>query len=198
MGHTEVAQAPGQGGKNGDRAVGRSRVGRRVVGGGHGQVPGHGLGVGQNRIQPAGLLHAEAQHHHQRDGHHDALDQVGDRRRQKAAHGRVYHDHQSADDHGGQVIQPQQAGEQLTAGRKAGGGVGHEEHHDHHGRNAAEQVFVVMIPLGKEFGHGNGPQPVAVHADALGHHQPVDVGAHRQADGRPGGITDAAQVSHAG
>ena len=54
-----------------------------------------------------------------------------------------------------------------------------------------------MIALGEEVRHGDGVHMGRVGADALGHDQPVQIGAHRQTDGRPGRVRDARDVGHA-
>ena len=55
-----------------------------------------------------------------------------------------------------------------------------------------------MEPVGEKLRQGDGIGLLTVPAQALGRNQPVDVSARRQADGRPGGIGDAAPVGHAG
>ena len=198
MRHTEIAQAPRQRGHDGQNAVGLCRVGRHVIAGIQREIAGQRFRVGQNGVHAARRMYTEDQHHHQRDRHHAALDQVRGAGGQEAAQRRVGHDHDGADDHGQHIVRVEERAEQLAAGGKAGGRVGHEEHDDHNGRNGAQHIFVIAEALGEKLRRGDGIGQRAVAADALGHDQPVQIGAHRQADHRPAHVADTRQVSQAG
>ena len=56
----------------------------------------------------------------------------------------------------------------------------------------------VPKPLGKEAGDGDGADLGRVPAQALGHDEPVEVGADGQTDGGPAHLGHAAQVGQAG
>lgn len=53
-----------------------------------------------------------------------------------------------------------------------------------HRGDAGEHAAPVPEPLGKEAGDGDGADLGRVPAQALGHDEPVEVGADGQADGR--------------
>ena len=198
VGHAEVSQAPGQQGTDGQQAVGLGTAGGGVVDADQGQVVGQGTGVVQDSLHAARLGHAEAQDHHQGHRHDDGLDQIGEGGGQKSAHDGVDHDDRRRDQHGREVVHAEQGGKQLAAGGKAGGGVGDKEDDDDQRRHRRQQVAAVPSSLGEKLRHGDGVQPVGVPADAPGHNQPVQVGAHNQADGGPAGLGQAGEVGHAG
>ena len=198
MGHSEVAQPPGQQGADGQQAVGVGAAGGGVVDVGKGQVAGQGAGIVQHGVDAAGLADAEGQHHHQGDGHDDGLHQVGEGGGQEAAQHGVNHDYRGGDQHGRHIVRPEQAGEELAAGREAGGQIGDKEDDDDHGGDGREQVPPVAPALGEKLGHGDGAQPRGIAADASGDDEPVEVRAHRQTDGRPAGLGQAGEVGHAG
>ena len=198
MGHAEVAQAPGQQGADGEQAVRGRAPGGRVVDVDQGQVARQRAGVVHHRLHAASLRHAEAQHHHQGHRHDNGLDQVGKAGRQEPAHDRVDDDDSGADEHGGNIVDAEQGGEQLSAGGEAGGQIGHEKDHDDHGGDGGEQVSLIPPALGEELGHRDGVDLVGVAADAPRHDEPVQIGAHSQSDGGPAGLRQAGEVGHAG
>ena len=196
MGHAEVAQAPGQGG-NGVQypAVGGSGASGGVVGMGQGEVAGQAGGRLLDLTNAAAEADAEDQNEDQGGGHHDGLDKVGDGGRQETAHGGVGHNDHGGDNHGRHVVDPEEAGEQLAAGGKARGGVGHEENHDDHGGNAHQQMAAVPEPVFKEVGDGDAvAADLGIVAQPLGHDEPVQIGADSQAHGSPEGVADAGDI----
>ena len=197
MGHAKVAQAPGQGGDDAQAAVGGGGALGHVVALGQVQVAGEGLGVGHHRVPAAGLADAEEHDDHQSHGHNHALDQVVVGHGQKAAQNGVDNDNHRAENHGGVVVHPEEAGEQGADGLKAGGGVGDEEDQHHQGGDAGQHVPVVVVPAGEEAGDGDGLHGDGVVPQPLGHDQPVQVGAHGQADGGPAGLGNAGDVGQA-
>ena len=197
VGHPEVAQAPGQGGDDAEPAEAGSGAGSGVIALGQAQVAGQSPGVLHDGVQAAGLADAEAHHHNERRRHKDALHQVGGGHGQKAAQHGVADDDHGADDHGGVVIKAEEAVEKGAHCLEAGGGIGNKEHQDHNGRDAGEGVALILVTAGKEVRHRDGPQAVGITADALGHDEPVEVGAHGQADAGPGDLRQAAEVGQA-
>lgn len=107
-------------------------------------------------------------------------------------------DDSGADEHGGNIVDAEQGGEQLSAGGEAGGQIGHEKDHDDHGGDGGEQVSLIPPALGEELGHRDGVDLVGVAADAPRHDEPVQIGAHSQSDGGPAGLRQAGEVGHAG
>ena len=198
VGHTEIAQAPGHGGDNGQQAVGDGLADEDVAQGVQPQVSGHPAGVVQHGSHAAGRGHAEHQHRRQGYGHDDGLDQVGDGSRPKTAQNGVAHDDDSAHRHAQHIVPAEQRGKQLAAGGKAGGCVGHEKHQDDQGRQTLQQPPSVSEALGEELGHGDGAQLSAVAAQALGYQQPVEIGAQRQARRRPEGVGQAVEKGQSG
>ena len=196
--HPEVAQAPGQGGGDAQRAIGGGLAGGDVKALGHVQVAGQGVGVGGDDLQPAGLLHTEENDEDEGKGHDDALDEVRGGHGQEAAQHGVADDHDGADDHGPVIVHAEEAVEQGADGLEARGGVGDEEDQDDHSGDAGEHVPLVPIPAGKEAGDGDGADVGRVPAQALGDDQPVEIGADGQADGGPADLGHAADVGQAG
>ena len=89
--------------------------------------------------------------------------------------------------------------EQLAAGHKAAGGVDGEEHQNKDRRDGQQDLFLLLEPGGEEFRNGDGvPGHHRIAAQPPCHQKPVQVGAHRQADGGPGRIGDPAPVGYAG
>ena len=198
MGHTEVAQAPGQGGDDAQGREAARLVGGHVVALGQVQVAGHGGGVGRHGLPATGLADAEEDDEHQGKGHDDALDQVRGRHGQEAAQDRVADDDDGTHDHGHVVVHPKEAVEQRTDGLKAGGSVGDEEDQDDHSGDAGEHILLVPVAPGEEAGDGDGPDVGRVPAQTLGHDEPVEVGADGQANGRPAHLGNAAEIGQAG
>ena len=199
MGHSEVAQAPGHGGDDGDNAaVGHSRIGGGVIHAGHRDVAGQGGGIGADGVKSAGVGDAEADNDDQGDGHDNRLHQVGGGGSQESAGGGVDHDDDGGDNHSCRVVKPEQRGEQLAAGGEAGGGVGNEEDHDDQGGDGHEQVALVPEAALEEVGDGVCLHVSGVGAQALGYQQPVQVGADAQTQSGPEGVADTAEIGHAG
>ena len=196
--HTKVAKAPCHSGNDVQQAVGGGAVVRRVVAGYHGQVAGQAAGVLHHGIPAACHADAVAQHRHQRDAHDDGLDKVGGSDGAEAAHDGVTHNNHRRKDHGDHVIHAEQAVEQLAAGRKTGSSVRDEEHNDDDRAQRVEQIALVMEPQRKELRHRDSVQVGRVAAQAAGYDEPVEPGAHSQADGRPARRRDAGQVGKAG
>ena len=196
VGHTEVAQAPGQGGNHGEGAVRRGTG--TGVGLGEGQEPGQGFGVFHNGAEPAGLGGGKNQNEENGNGHDDALNQIGEGGRKEAAGGGVADNHDGGDDHGGHVVHTEQGGKQLATGGEAGSGVGDEEHNDNEGGNGGQNALAVLEPLGEELGQGVGPGDLGIPAQTAGGEQPVEIGAGSQTDGGPAHIGHAGEVGKSG
>ena len=96
------------------------------------------------------------------------------------------------------VVYAEQAVEQLAAGGKARGRVGHKEHHDHQCCQAVEQIFFIVKTLGEEIRHGDSANVAGIAAQTARHHQPVEPCAERQADHRPCNIAQAGKIGKAG
>ena len=198
VGHAEVAQPPSCGAEGGqEAAVGDSRVGGCIIHMSHGQVAIHGSGVITHVAHAAGLAQAEADDADQSDGHDDGLHQVGGGGSHETAGGGVSHDDHSGDDHSSTIVKAEEGGEQLAAGGEAGGSVGDEEDHDDQSGDAQEQVALVLEAAFEEIGHGLCADVFGVSTQALGHDEPVQVGADADADGGPGDVTDTGGVGQA-
>ena len=195
MGHTEVAQAPGQSGDDGEEVIGGGTGGR--IGAGEGQVAGQGLGVLHDGPQAPGLDRGVDQDEQNGNGHDDALDQVRDGGCQEAAGGGIAHDDNGRDDHSPHVVHPEEAGEQLAAGGEAGGRIGDEEDNNNHRGNGGQDVLAVVEPVGEELGQGEGSGDLGIPADPAGGEEPVQVSTQAQADGGPAYVRQAAEVGKA-
>ena len=199
MGHAEVAEAPGHRGHDGNKAV---LAGLRALDRGIGkeaQIAGHGFGVFHDRTPAADRVNAEDEDHKEGDRHHDGLDQARDRGSQETAHGAVADDDRRGDQHGAQIVHVgEEVGKELAAGREAGSGVGDKEDDDDQRRNALDQTALVAEAMGEKVGDRDRAQLLGIAAQALGHDQPVQVGAKRKADHRPGGVSKAAEISQTG
>ena len=73
---------------------------------------------------------AEKHHDDQCDGHDNGLNEIRGGSRQKSAQRGIQDNDHGGDNHGGEVIHAEEAGEQGAAGVKAGGGIGNEENDD--------------------------------------------------------------------
>ena len=162
----------------------------------HGKIPRQALGIAHDGIHAASGGHAEAQDHDQRHRHDDGLDEIRERGCQETAHDRVDHDHRGRDQHSRHIVHAEQSRKQLSAGRKAGGGIRDKEYDDHNCRDGREQITLISPPLGEKLGHRNGVKPGGVAADAARHDEPVQIRAHCKADGRPSGLRQAGQIRH--
>ena len=129
--HAKVAEAPCERGDDAQSAVRRGRAGRGVVALRHVEIARQRAGVVDDRVQSARLLHAEAHNDDERDRHEDRLDQVGERNGHEAAHHRVQHDHNAADDHRRVVLHTKKAVEERADGLEAGRRVRDKENEDH-------------------------------------------------------------------
>ena len=173
MGHSEVAQAPGQGGRDAQPAKGGRLPGGGVVALGQVEITGQGGGVGDHGIPAAGLADTEKDDDDQRNTHDNALHQVRGGHRQETAQHRITDNHQRANDHGCVVVHPQQAVEQGTHGLEAGGGIGDEENQDDDGGDAGQNVAFVTVAAGEEVGDGDCPGDSGIAAEPFCHNQPV-------------------------
>jgi hypothetical protein len=96
------------------------------------------------------------------------------------------------------VADAEKIGKQLAAGGEALGGVGEKKHDDHEA--ASSMIFFFSW---KRLEKKSGMVMASMHlntvtAQALGHEQPVEVGAHRKADGRPARVRKAGPVGKPG
>ena len=73
-----------------------------------------------------------------------------------------------------------------------------EEDDDEQSRDNGQDAALVPEAAGEEVGDGEGVDAVGVHAETLGHEEPVEVGADGQTDGRPGGLCQAAHHGDGG
>ena len=198
VGHSEVAQPPGHHGHDADEAVGGGGVGDGVIGLPKAEEPGQGAGVVQHRVQPSGLHHAEDYDNGQGGGHDDRLDKVHGGHRGEAADGGVADDDDGAHQHGGHVVPPEQAVEELPDGGQPRGHVGHKEDEDNQGGDAHDNRFFLVVAFGDKAGDGDGVQLHAEPAQPLGYQQEVQIGPEGQADGGPAGVRHTGQIGQAG
>ena len=198
VGHAAVAKPPGKGGNNGQKAVFPGNGGEYVSACGKAQIPGHGAGVLHHSAPTPGGVYAEDEDNHQCHGHDHALDKAGDGGRHKAAHNTVGHDNRRAYHHGGHIAHVKKRGEELAAGGKAGGGVGHEKHDDNYSGDALDKAAVIPVAVGEEIGNGDGVNYGGVLAQTLGNDEPVKVCSHRKADDRPCGVGQTAEIRKPG
>ena len=194
MRHAEVAQAPRQRGDDAQRAESAGRALRPVVALRHVQITRQRLRAGEHGLRAARQIHAEEHDDDQRDRHEDGLDEVGGGHGQEAAQHRIADDDRRADEHGHVVVPAKQAAEQHADGLEAGGGVGHKEHDDDQCGNQGEQMALVPVAAGEVIRHGDGAQVLGVDAQALGHQQEVEIGAHRQTDDGPADLRQSGEV----
>ena len=198
MGHTEVAEAPGQGRDDGQEAVAPGGPGRGVVALGQVKVAGQRARVLHDRAHTAGLADAEENDDDQRDGHENALNQIGGTDGEEAAQHGVGNDDARADDHGRVVVPAKEAVEQRAHRLEAGGGIGDEEHHDHERRHQGQDVPLIAVAPGEIVGQRDGVQLHAVAPQALRHEQEVQVGSGGQADDGPARLGNARKVGQSG
>ena len=178
VGHSKVTEAPCHGGYDVQQAVAGGTARGGIVAGHHGQVAGDALGVLHHSAPAA--CHADAihQHGHQCHRHDDGLDEVGGGHGTETAQDGVAHDDEGRHQHGRHVIHPKQAVEQLAAGRKARGRVGHEKHDDDDCAQCVEQVALVVEAQGQKLRHRDGVEVGRVAAEPPGHDEPVEPGTH--------------------
>ena len=153
MGHTEVAQAPGQGGDDG---AGHCKLpgcaGGGVIALGQVQVAGQGPGRWPSRTSqpPAWLMPKKTTNTRATVMTMLWIRSVVDTAR-KPPSDRVGDDDHGTHDHGGVVIHPKEAVENsVPHGLEAGGGVGDEEDQDDHSGDAGEHVLLVPVAAGEE------------------------------------------------
>ena len=106
----------------------------------------------------ARLLHAEAHNDDERDRHEDRLNQVGERNGHEAAHHRVQHDHDAADDHRRVVLHTKKAVEERADGLEAGRRVRDKENEDHDRRDAGKQMLLISEAAGEKVGDRDGAE----------------------------------------
>ena len=193
MGHPEVAETPGQCGDNRDKAEAADGPVEDVARTEETQIAGDRLCVLDNGAPAAGRADAEEQHDDQREGHHETLDQAGDRGGHEAAGRRVRDDDKGTQQHRGQVADAEHAVKQLAAGHKGRGGIGYEEHHHDERAERLDQVGIIVKAAGEEVRHRDGADCRRIAAQAAGNDQPVEPGAERESDGRPSGLGHAAE-----
>ena len=169
------------------------------MGQGHAEIAGQRLRVVHDRAPAASSVNAEAEHDEQRNRHDNGLYKVGGRSGEETAGCRVADNDDGRNNHCPEVIHPEQAGEQLTAGGEARSGVRDEkDQNDQCGQAHQDTAFIAKAVV-EEIGNGDGiAGDVRVQADTLGDDKPVDIGADGQADCRPTGVRDAGQIGQAG
>ncbi len=198
MGHTKVAETPGQCRSDGQRAVGGTAAGSDIIGGGEVQVAGKRLCIGDHIVPAAGIANAKEYNDNQSDGHNDGLHQVGEGSSQEAAERGIEDDNHSTDDHGPEVVHTEQAGEEGAAGVKAGGGIGDKEDNNYDGCNGVQKLLVLMESSGKEIRDGECADVLGVVAQTAGNDQPVDISTGSQTDGCPAGFGKTGQQCDTG
>ena len=191
--HAEVAESPRQRGRDHQGAVAAGGAGEDARGRGEIEVAGDLLGVGDDGVPAAGGVDAEYEHDDKRYRHNDALNKARDGCCHEAAGRAVDDDDGSADYHGGHVVEAEEAVEELAAGGKARGRIGHEEDYDRQRAESLDYLGVVAEAAGKEIRHGYSVDARGVAAQALCDDEPVEIGAQRKADGRPARLRDAAE-----
>ena len=198
MGHTKVTQAPGQCGGDGQRTIRGSRIIRSHMGRCQGQVAYQIVCVFRHGIKAAGNPYAEQNDNDQGNTHNHALDHICHRSRQKAAGYGIGYDNHSGNDHGYMIINGENGTKQLTAGRKAGSCIGHEENDDNHRCDRHQDVLIIPVSQREEIGQSDGIYFVGIGTDTLGNHQPVHICTDGQANGRPCGFRDTSQIRQTG
>ena len=197
MRHAKVAEAPCERGDDAQSAVRRGCAARSIVALRHVKVARQRTGIVDDRVQSARLLHAEAYDDDERNGHEDRLDQVGERNGHEAAHHRVQHDHNAADDHCRMILHTKEAVEERADGLEAGRRVGNEENEDHDRRDAGEQMLLISEAAGEKVGDRDGAEFGRIPAQAARDDQPVEIRADGQTDGRPRHLRQSAEVGKA-
>ena len=198
MGHAEVAETPCQSGGNHEGGV-LSRFGSKYVGArGEAQVAGDLLCVCDNGIPTAGDIGAVNKNDDERSGHNNALDKARDGGRHETAGRAVGNDDSGGDYHCRHVIKAEEAVEELAAGGKARGGVGHEEHDDDDRADGLNDLGVIAETHGEEVRHGNGMGLCGILSHSLGDDEPVEICTQRQTYCCPAGFGNAAEEGETG
>ena len=198
MRHTEVSEAPGQGGEDHDPVVFsclcclNTGVGEEI------QITGNRFCICHNGVPTAGSVNAENQNNNQREGHDKALDQAGDRRCHKAAHRAVCHDNNGGDDHRGHIVPTEHVVEQLAAGDKAGSGIGNKEDNYHQCTDDLDQLGVIPEAFREEIRNGDRVQLCGINAQPAGDEQPVQISAGSKPDSGPAGLSNTAEQRQTG
>ena len=130
MGHSEITQAPGQGGNDGYGRIGSGSPGRNVIALGKAQVAGKTLGILHYRIPASRGMDTKNHNNNKRQCHNHRLHQIRNGCRQEAAQGRISHNHAGRENHRRKIIHAKQAGEQCSAGIEAGGSIRNKENND--------------------------------------------------------------------
>ena len=190
MGLAKVAKAPGQQGYNGGQAE-NAAVGaldQAEIVGADGVQPGNG-GPHAAYVVDGGNGHNQHGEEHQK-----ALEHIGPAHGGKAPHHCVEH-HDAGGHHQAHGIVPAEDGfKQLAPGHKARGGVDQEKDEDKNGRRNPQFFLLVLKPVVKVLGQGNGvAQVLGENPQPFGHQFPVGPGAQNQPNGNPG-CADAGQV----
>ena len=198
MGHTEIAEPPGEHGHHHQRCVWGGAVRVRQVSLRETQITGQSFRIFDHGGSSARLNHTESDHDEQRDRHDDTLDQVRRADRQKTAESTVGHDDHGGDNHRYHVIHAEERAEQFAAGGKAGRGVGDEEDNNDHSGDGGQDVFLIAVAFREKVRDRDGAYRMGITADLLGDDQPVQIGAGSQPDHGPPHVGETGQIGKPG
>ena len=105
------------------------------------------LSVGYDCSPSSCLADSKYKDDNQRNGHNDALYEIRQAGRQKAARHRISDDNQGPDNHADMVVQREQGSKQFPDRSKPGCRVWNKEDHDDEGRYQRQNLLPVPIPV---------------------------------------------------
>ena len=151
--------------------------------------------VGYNCCPASGLADSKHKDDDQRNRHNDALHEIRQAGRQKAARHRISDDNQSANNHTDMVIQRKQGSKQFPDRSKPGRRVWNKEDHNDKGRYQRQNLLLVPIPVGKVFRNRNRiPCFNCIVAKSPCNKQPVQIGSCSKANRSPEGFRHPRQI----
>ena len=198
MGHAKVAEAPRQSRSDLEGGIASGGACVNIGACGETQVAGDILGVCDNGVPAAGGVDAENEDDDKCGRHNDALDKARDGGRHETAGRAVGNDDSGGDYHCRHVIKAEKAVEELAAGGKAGGGVGHKEHDDDDRADGLNDLGVIAETHGEEVRHGNGMGLCGILSHSLGDDEPVEICTQCQTYCRPARFGNAAEEGKTG
>ena len=110
---------------------------------------------------------------YQGNGHNHTLDQICSGNCHEAAHDCIAYDNNRTNDHGNMVVSAKKTGKQCSDSFESGCRIRNKENKDDNGRNAHQDILIVLKTTGKEIGNSNGITYDGVTAQALRYDQPV-------------------------
>ncbi len=173
MGHSEVAETPGQRGHDGQRCVVAGCAAYHIMHLCHAQISGQITGVGKHRIPAAGHLDAKNNDNKKGDGHDDGLNKVCGAGCKKSAESRVNDDDERTNQHRRHVRRIKQSAEELSASGESGRSIGNKENDNDNRCDSSQKIFLVPIPFGEKLRQRNSITLLAVTTNSSCNEKPV-------------------------